>query len=231
MKALLLAAGLGTRLRPITEKIPKCLVPINGVPLLDIWLEKLSNIGIEEFLINTHYLHQEVENFISKNKYKKKIKTTFEEKLLGTAGTLIKNKDFFEGGDGLLIHADNYCLANFSEFIESYKNRPKGSLMCMMTFLTENPSQCGIVKLDNEGVIVEFFEKKNDAPGNIANSAIYILSAELINNIDKFSTNTVIDFSLDIIPKLIGKISTYHTKEKMVDIGSIEAYRNLNSLF
>jgi mannose-1-phosphate guanylyltransferase len=96
MKALLLAAGLGTRLRPITEKIPKCLVPINGVPLLDIWLEKLSNIGIEEFLINTHYLHQDVENFISKNKYKKKIKTTFEEKLLGTAGTLIKNKDFFE---------------------------------------------------------------------------------------------------------------------------------------
>ena len=61
MRAILLAAGLGTRLRPITDKIPKCLVPINGKPLIDYWLEQLTKAGIEKFLINTHYLHEKVE--------------------------------------------------------------------------------------------------------------------------------------------------------------------------
>ncbi len=56
MRALLLAAGLGTRLRPITDKIPKCLVPIQGKPLLEIWLDKLYEAGVQEFLVNTHYL-------------------------------------------------------------------------------------------------------------------------------------------------------------------------------
>ena len=61
IKTLLLAAGLGTRLRPITLKTPKCLVEIDGIPLLGIWLEKLNNIGCDEVLINTHYLNEQVE--------------------------------------------------------------------------------------------------------------------------------------------------------------------------
>ena len=65
MRALLLAAGLGTRLRPITDKIPKCLVPIQGRPLLEIWLDKLCEVGVQEFLVNTHYLAAQVEEFIS----------------------------------------------------------------------------------------------------------------------------------------------------------------------
>ena len=66
IKALLLAAGLGTRLRPLTLKTPKCLVEIDGTPLLGIWLEKLNKIGCHEVLINTHYLNEKVENYLSK---------------------------------------------------------------------------------------------------------------------------------------------------------------------
>ena len=64
MKAILLAAGFGTRLRPLTNNIPKCLVPIKGKALLEIWLDKLSDVGVKDFLINTHYLPEKVESFI-----------------------------------------------------------------------------------------------------------------------------------------------------------------------
>ena len=94
MRALLLAAGLGTRLKPITNNIPKCLVPIGGKPLLQIWLEKLEKAGVKKFLINTHYLHEQVESFIFKSRFKNSVELYWEKKLKGTAGTLFNNIDF-----------------------------------------------------------------------------------------------------------------------------------------
>ena len=73
MKALLLSAGLGTRLRPITNYVPKCLVPINGKPLLEYWLDNLSKAGIKEFLINISYLSEQVKQFVEKSIYKDKL--------------------------------------------------------------------------------------------------------------------------------------------------------------
>ena len=91
MRAILLAAGYGTRLRPLTNTIPKCLVPIKGVPLLQIWLERLTNAGIGPFLINTHYLPKEVEGFAESSRYRDQVTLVHEPELLGTAGTLIAN--------------------------------------------------------------------------------------------------------------------------------------------
>ena len=93
MRALLLAAGLGTRLRPITDTIPKCLVPINGAPLLQIWLERLTEAGIGPFLINTHYLEEQVKTFLEESAFLERAKLIHENYLLGTAGTLIENLD------------------------------------------------------------------------------------------------------------------------------------------
>ena len=81
-KALLLAAGLGTRLRPITNTIPKCLVEIGKKPILEIWLDKLSQAGCQEVLINTHYLANKIDNFLRNKKYKNmRIHTTYEPKI------------------------------------------------------------------------------------------------------------------------------------------------------
>ena len=95
MKALILAAGYGKRLRPLTNNVPKCLVKIGKKSLLQIWLEKLEKQGIKEFLINTHYKSEKVERFIKKSKFAKKVKLVYEKKILGTGGTLYKNLDFF----------------------------------------------------------------------------------------------------------------------------------------
>jgi mannose-1-phosphate guanylyltransferase len=107
MRAILLAAGLGTRLRPLTGQIPMCLVPIKGKPLLERWLESLTKAGVGPFLINTHYLAAQVEEFIESSSYKDQVTLVHEHMLRGTAGTLIANLDFFQGEDGFLIHADN----------------------------------------------------------------------------------------------------------------------------
>ena len=117
MKTILLAAGFGTRLRPLTDTIPKCLVPIKGKPLLQIWLERLTESGFDKFLINTHYLSNQVNDFVYSSKFKDKCILKNEIKLLGTAGTLLANLDFIGEDECMLVHADNYCLANFSDFI------------------------------------------------------------------------------------------------------------------
>jgi mannose-1-phosphate guanylyltransferase len=223
LKAILLAAGLGTRLRPITDRIPKCLVPVKGIPLLGIWLNSLHKNNIGPYLINTHYLADQVEAFITASDFHNSVVLVNEVTLLGTAGTLKKNLDFFDGNDGLLIHADNYCLANFQEFVDAHRCRPSGCLMTMMTFKTDNPSACGVVELNKDNIVISFYEKQLNPPSNIANGAIYILSMELINQFKTIFKDAV-DFSNDVIPNLMGKIYAYETREPLIDIGTVENY-------
>ena len=87
MRALLLAAGLGTRLRPITDSVPKCLVPIRGRPLLGYWFDILFRGGVDRALVNLHYHADAVRSFIPASPWRGRIETVYEEKLLGTAGT------------------------------------------------------------------------------------------------------------------------------------------------
>ena len=228
MKVILLAAGFGTRLRPLTNNLPKCLVPIKGKPLLQIWLENLTSTGLNIFLINTHYLSNQVESFIKKSEFKDMCILKYEKKLLGTAGTLLANTNFINEDDCMLIHADNYCLADINLFIKAHNNRPEYCLMTMLTFRTNDPSSCGIVELDNDKVVVDFHEKIKLPPGNIANGAVYILSNELINYLKNDIPNAT-DFSNDIIPLLRGRIYTYETSEIFIDIGSPETYSKANS--
>lgn len=223
MKALLLSAGLGTRLRPITNHTPKCLVPIAGKPLLEYWLDSLSTIGINEFLINTHYLSEQVIKYVKESKYKNKITLSYEEELLNTGGTLLKNKDFFENKPFLLIHADNLSFCDFEKFISTYHNRPKYCDITMMLFKTDIPKSCGIVKLNENGIVEEFYEKVHNPPSNLANGAVYILDYSVINYLEKLDKEEI-DFSLEVIPHYLGKINTYLNTNYHKDIGTIRTY-------
>lgn len=228
MRAILLAGGYGTRLRPLTLKIPKCLVPIKNNPLLGVWLERLRNADIGPFLINTHYLAKQVEDFICDGNFQSLVTLVHEPELLGTAGTLISNLDFFGDDDGMLIHADNYCLADLKNFYRAHLLRPSKCLMTMMTFRSSNPSNCGIVEINNRGVVIGFHEKTKNPPGNLANGAIYILSQDLIK-ILKTELNGVKDFSTEVLPFLLGRIYSYETSDILLDIGTPEAYELVKS--
>ena len=227
MRALLLAAGLGTRLRPLTETLPKCLVPIKGQPLLGIWLERLQRAGIGPSLINTHHLAPMVEAFVQSGQYRDDVKLVHEVELKGTAGTLLHNLDFFRGEEVMLIHADNYCLADLSAFLQAHNNRPVGCLMTMLTFRASHPESCGIVERDSRGVVTAFHEKVADPPGDVANGAVYILSRELLTQLDT-DFHHVTDFSTQIIPQFVGRIFSHHTAEVFMDIGTPESYALAN---
>jgi mannose-1-phosphate guanylyltransferase len=227
MRAILLAAGFGTRLRPLTNTIPKCLVPIHGQPLLGIWLERLTQAGIGPFLVNTHYLADQVEQFIEASPYRDQVTLVHEPTLLGTAGTLMANLDFFQGEDGLLIHADNYCLADFREFMAAHRQRPHECLLTMMTFCTDAPSTCGVVELDGRGVVVDFHEKVENPPGNLASGAIYLISAQFLE-IAKSRLYKLKDFSTEVLPQFLGQIYSYQTRVDFVDIGTPENYSKAN---
>ena len=93
----------------------------------------------------------------------------------------------------------------------------------MMTFKTENPESCGIVETDDKGVVIKFYEKVKNPPGNIANGAVYLLEPEVISFIEK--NNHITDFSSQVIPNFIGKIATWHNNGIHRDIGTIESLR------
>ncbi len=227
MRTFLLAAGLGTRLRPLTYNIPKCLVSIKGLPLLGIWLKRLTEANIGPFLINTHYLPEQVEAFIKASPYYEQVTLINEIELKGTAGSLIANLDFFQGEEGLIIHADNYCLADFTAFQRAHINRPAECLMTMMTFRTNNPSSCGIVKLDERGIVSDFYEKVDQPPGNLANGAIYIITPELLKKLGTDYHESK-NFSTEIISRFIGQIYSYETSEIFIDIGNEDNYYQAN---
>ena len=218
----MLSAGLGTRLRPITNHTPKCLVPINGKPLLQYWLENLSKVGITEFLINTSYLHKKVEDFIKNSPYKKQVTLIYEKELLNTGGTLLKNKDFFNNETFMLVHADNLSLCNFNDFMNSHKNRNKKCEITMMLFKSDTPQSCGIVEL-KDNIVKKFYEKVKNPPSNLANGAVYICEPSIFNFLENLNKEEI-DFSNDVLPFYINKINTFLNDVYHRDIGTIESY-------
>ncbi|MFA6189473.1 MAG: nucleotidyltransferase family protein [Sulfuricurvum sp.] len=222
-RALLLAAGLGTRLRPITDKIQKCLVPIDGKPLIEYWLDSLSKAGVEEFLINTHYFAEQMEMYVENSKYKDAITLVHEDELLLTGGTILANKDFFKHDSFLVVHADNLCLCDFKQFFETHDHRPKKCDITMMTFETDVPQSCGIVDLDEKNVVIGFYEKVLNPPSNLANGAVYIFEPSVIEYMENLHKK-IIDISTEVLPNYIGKINTFKNDIYHRDIGTIESY-------
>lgn len=223
MRALLLAAGLGTRLKPITNTLPKCLVPISGRPLLDYWFEQLQIAGIERFIVNTHYMADKVEEHISNSPYADVTDITYENELLNTGGTVLANKEYFGNEAFMVVHADNFSICDYSAFIEAHKNRNKNAVITMMTFLTDNPRSCGIVELNCEGLVVEFHEKVKTPPSNLANGAVYIMEHEVLEMMSELKKVTI-DLSLEVIPRYLGRINTFLNNQIHRDIGTIDSY-------
>lgn len=219
IKSLLLAAGLGTRLSPLTEYWPKCLMPIGGRPLLEYWLYTLKQIGIDDVMVNMHYFHEVFEHFLYQDQYKDWVATDYEEVLLGTAGTLKKHSQFFKNSKILLIHADNFCQCDMNGFIKAHLDRPENAEITMMTFNTPTPESCGIVEQDENGIVNKMHEKVNDPPGNKANAAVYILEPSVLEWICA-QDDACNDFSIHVLPEFYGRIYTWQNEIIHRDIGT-----------
>ncbi|MEJ6473058.1 nucleotidyltransferase family protein [Pseudoalteromonas piscicida] len=230
MKAIILAAGLGTRLRPITNSIPKCLVPINGVPLLQLWLDKLVKLGVEEILINTHYFSEKVEDFVACYKYREIITLVNESTLLGTGGTLITNSEYWQGSTTLVLHADNYCEDDLTGLLKAHHERPSNCDATLLLFETNTPENCGVVQLSNTGVVEKFYEKVPNPPCNLASGALFVFSENVYEKyLSQFNSNHFYEISVDFVPLFINHIFTYKTPHTYVDIGTPYAYEQVQA--
>ena len=222
MNALLLSGGYGTRLRPLTDIWPKCLMPIDGIPLMEYWLHELKSVGVKKVIVNTHYQADLVQGFIDQAGYGDWVSVIYEDELLGTAGTLWNNQKFFESEPLYLIHADNYCRCNFQSFQNHHQRfQVAGIVGTMMTFHTDTPITCGIVETDSSETLIKYYEKVSPPQGNIANAAVFILENSIFD-LDENIMSSGNDFCRDIVPNLIGKISTWHNDKIHLDIGSLE---------
>jgi mannose-1-phosphate guanylyltransferase len=194
-------------------------VPINGKPLLDIWCEALLAAGVTRLLINLHYKSDLVQQHILNSEFAQNVETIFEPQLLGTAGTLNANKQFFEGQDGILLHVDNYCEADIKHLISAHIDRPPVCDLTMLAFRTPTPHTCGILEVDEQNILKQMYEKSHDDHGNLANAAFYILSKKLIAELGDET-----DFSNEVIPKYFGRALVVETSETFIDIGTPETY-------
>lgn len=221
VKAILLAAGLGRRLRPLTDATPKCLVPIHGRPLLDFWLEMLFTQGVEQALVNTHHLHEAVVEFVNRSQWRDRVVLVHETELLGTGGTVLQNRDFVAGRSFLVAHADNLTWFDVAAFRDHHENRRAGIEITMMSFTTDQPQTCGILELDSDGIVHKMHEKAENPPGNTANGAVYFFSPKVIDFMAGLG-KPVIDLSTEVLPAFLGRMQAYQGSLYLRDIGSPE---------
>ena len=218
MRAFLLAAGMGTRLRPLTDRVPKCLVPVAGRPLLGWWIDLMEKHGIEKVLINTHHLSEKVEQFVKEQRTKIKFILFKEPRLLGSAGTLRANREFVsDQKDFYIFYADNLTNYNLSEFLIAH--RRSRSIFSMALFRAKNPSACGIAEVDSSGIITDFEEKPAKPKSNLANAGLYITQPSIM---DLIPEKECADIGFDLLPLLTGKMTGWIGQGYLRDIGTME---------
>jgi mannose-1-phosphate guanylyltransferase len=221
MRALLLAAGLGTRLRPLTDSVPKAMVDIAGRPLLDRWLQMLIEGGVERVLVNTHHLGSVISTYLKTSPWHDRVDLVDEKLLLGTGGTLLANRGWFGPGPLLVTHGDNASDLDIKAFMSAHARRSAGIIATMALFRTDNPQSCGIVVMDRDNIIREFHEKQPNPPGNLANAAAFVFEPEIFLYLEG-AGKAAIDLSAEIIPNLVGRIQGFEIAGYHRDIGTPE---------
>jgi len=221
IKALLLAGGLGTRLYPLTTTVPKCLVPIGGRPLLDVWVDCLAEAGIGEGRINTHALAETVRAYIEQVNAQGRIRLfeSHEPTLLGSAGTIAVNTDLADDVDQVVVvYADNFSDIDIRPLIAFH--RWHDDPLTMVLFRAPNPRACGIAELDGKGRIVSFAEKPEHPISDLANAGLYVVDAAAYREIASMGA---FDLGFEVLPRFVGRMRGWVWGGYYLDIGTPEA--------
>src|SRR5574344_706218 len=227
IKAMVMAAGVGSRLDPLTKNLPKPLVPIANRPVMDILFENLSNIGVKEVIANTYYLSEQIVQRYKNPKYGINFSHIKEETLSGTAGGVKKCQFFFDKGeDFLVLSADGLTNANLKLAIKSHKNSGAIASIGIKKVKKEEIPNFGVIVTDKNNFVTEFQEKPaiKDAKSDCINTGIYVFNYKIFDFIPQ---NTFFDFAKNVFPKLLEnniKINTFPVSEYWSDIGTLNQY-------
>lgn len=226
MKAMVLAAGKGTRLFPLTGEAPKPLAPVVDRPIIQHIFELLAESGIKEVYVNIYHLADALlEAYGERSRVNgMEVHLSREEELMGTAGGVKRLASNFDG-TFVVIMGDALTDVNIQELVAFHKERQ--ALATIALKRVADTSEYGVVEVDPAGSIVGFQEKPDpqDAISTLANTGIYVLEPEVLDFIPE---NTFFDFAQDVFPKLLTakeKFVGYEGNFYWSDIGTLEAYR------
>jgi mannose-1-phosphate guanylyltransferase len=221
MKAFLLAAGVGSRLRPITDTIPKCMVTVGDRPMLNIWFDALDQAGVDEVLVNLHHLPDVVREHVAARTTPPRVWTVFEPELLGSAGTLRANRDWVAGEEMFLAcNADNLTDFDLRSLVDAH--RAHDAIATLSVFHSENPSAGGVVELDRSGRLTGFTEKPPEPVSDLTNAGMYAFRPDILDEID--GTPPRRDIGYDLLPRLVGRAQAVLVEGFFRDIGTVDAY-------
>ncbi|AGY58647.1 sugar phosphate nucleotidyltransferase [Gloeobacter kilaueensis] len=225
MKAFVLAAGKGTRLRPFTDELPKPLVPVLNEPVMARVMSLCHRHGFSELVANVHYKAERIiEAFGDGSRHGVSLRYSHEEKLLGTAGGVRRQGDYLADGTFAVVSGDVVSDLDLSELLAFHRER--GALVTMAIKEVADPSRFGVVVTDPTGRITSFQEKP--APGSersrFANMGIYILEPEVL---DWIPAEHAYDFGSDLFPALLAAgapLFAMQTDAYWSDVGTLPQY-------
>lgn len=220
MRAFVLAAGLGTRLWPLTARTPKCLLPVGDRPLLAHCLHLLAAHGVDRVLVNTHHLHEQVAAFIAGLRLPMRVTLRYESILLGSGGTLRANREFIaEAEEFFVVYADTLTKADLTALLRAH--RQMGHVATLGLFRAPIPQDCGVVTLDSEGTVVHFEEKPLQPASELAFAGVMVGSAAFV---DAIPQTIPCDLGKDVFGRLAGHLGGWEIKTYVRDIGTTEGY-------
>jgi mannose-1-phosphate guanylyltransferase len=226
---MLLAAGLGTRLRPLTYEVPKPLVPVVGKPVMEHIVRLLAQHGFDDVVCNLHYFPDQIQNrFGDGSRWGLRLSYSYEEELLGTAGGVRNVRDHFGDETFLIISGDALTDIDLTALWKAH--REQGGIATLSLKRVDDPSQIGVVILGEDGRIQGFQEKPDpaEALSNLGNCGIYVMEPEIF---DYVPDTPVADWALDVFPTLLDQdvpFYGYEIHEYWNDIGNIREFRQGN---
>jgi len=228
LRAMVLAAGMGERMRPLTDHLPKPLLPIANRPVMGYVLEHLARHGFTQVIANVHYRPEEiVEHFGDGSEYGVRLAFSYEEELLGPAGGVRRCRDFLANDTFLVTGADDLTGMDLTALVQAH--RRVGALASIGLVEVEHTSDYGIVVTDEDGSIQRFVEKpKGEAPSRTANTQIYLFEPEIFDFVppDRFY-----DWGFHAFPAMVKAgvpFYGFRLDGYWRDIGSIEDYLTAN---
>lgn len=228
-KAIILGAGLGTRLLPLTENTPKPLLPIAGKPCINYIIEHLKRFGINNIAINTHHASEKIQNTLKDGSpLGVKIFYSHEENLLGSAGAIKRIENFFNKETFILYNGDVLCNCDIQKAIDFHKK--SGNIV---TLILIDDNYCRDIEINEKNEIINI--KKSDNDNVFTYSGIQIIEPEIFRHIPKDGASSIISIYTELIKKGI-KINGFLSDDcYWRDIGTIESYNKaqeeLNSGF
>lgn len=221
MKALILAAGLGTRLLPYTRTIPKSLFPLAGRPLLEHHIRNLGAAGCEAVMVNTHHLHEQIEAFLSSNRFDIPVSTRWEPDILGTGGAIRNVKDFWDERPFFVINADIFTAIDLREVYAFHlRHGPAATLV-----LVDHP-EFNTVSVDAAGRIRAFEASTAQASaGALTFTGIQVLDPAVLDYIPASGFAHSIDAFRAMIAGGRDVRGFIVTSETWTDVGTPERYR------